>query len=136
MCCEGKEVDWKYLIPPEKQDIVKMLGSFLGQQMGGPNTPMTGASPFPGMLSAPPDQSMLAAMNTMMGQGGYGGYAPRPFPTAPMTGPGMPMGSGFSGFNPPGGGGPGGDSGGGRRPPWKPEYDPDRPTPPPLPPRP
>lgn len=90
MCCEGKEVDWKYLIPPEKQDIVKMLGSFLGQQMGGPNTPMTGASPFPGMLSAPPDQSMLAAMNTMMGQGGYGGYAPRPFPTAPITGPGMP----------------------------------------------
>lgn len=66
------------------------MGSFLSSQLGDPNKPMAGATPFPGMLSAPPDQSLLASMNTMMGHGGYGGYAPRPFPTGALTGPGMP----------------------------------------------
>jgi len=90
MCCEGEKIPYEYLIPPEKQDLVKKLGAFMSSQLGGPNNPMQGATPFPGVLSAPPDPSMLAAMNTMMGAGGYGGYTPGPFPAGPLTGPGMP----------------------------------------------
>jgi len=84
-----------------------------------------GATPFGGMLSQPPDPSMLSAMNVMHQMGGQGPYT---FPGM-QTGPYLPSG----GINPPpvGYNGDGGGSGGGYSPgsgrerPWEPQdYDP------------
>lgn len=71
---EGEPIDYTNLMTPGQIEVMENLGSLMGQNLGRP------ATPYPGQLSAPPDISQLAAMNTMMGIGGYGGYTAPQFP--------------------------------------------------------
>lgn len=68
MCCEGKEIEYKDLRTPGQQ---QMMQSLLPVIMGGIQR---GATPFGGMLSQPPDPSVLNAMNVMSNVGGQGNY--------------------------------------------------------------
>lgn len=65
-CFGGQEVDWENLRTPEQQDLMKrMLGPILtGMQ--------TGATQFPGQLSAPMTDMQKMAAKTMSKQGGFG----------------------------------------------------------------
>ena len=93
MCCnEGQEIDWENLRTPEQQEVMKAAGEFILPRMGQTATPL----PQGAQLSQPPDPSMLAAMNTMMGLGGYGGYQAPEFQAYPwsQTGGGYSEGMG------------------------------------------
>ena len=67
-CCQGKEIDFKDLRTPEQQQMMKSLAPLLLSGIS------RGATPFGGMMTQPPDPSMLAAMNMMMNVGGQGNY--------------------------------------------------------------
>jgi len=77
-CCTGEKIDFEDLRTPEQKAIMAMLGPIIQSQM------KTGATPYSGMLSAPYDVGQIAAMNTMMGLGGYGGYTAPQIPTSPL----------------------------------------------------
>lgn len=68
MCWEGEPLNVTNLKTEEQQAIMRHLGRILEPLS------KTGATQYPGALSAPPNAGMIAAMNTMMGMGGYGGY--------------------------------------------------------------
>jgi len=99
MCCEGKEINYQDLRTPEQVQLMQALAPLLTQGIG------KGATPFGGMLSQPPDPSMLAAMNVMMNVGGQGNYRFPGMMTGPYPQPPQPQ------LN--GGGGGGGTRGGG-----------------------
>lgn len=81
MCCQGAPIGLQNMQSPQVQGMMNVLAPLITQGLG------RGATPYPGQLSAPPDPSMMAAMNTMMGMGGYGGYG--------GSGGGGGMGGGF-----------------------------------------
>jgi hypothetical protein len=58
-CCEGEKIDLTSLRTPEQQEVLKALAPLLLSGIERGNTPFSGA------LSAPPDPSMLNAMNMM-----------------------------------------------------------------------
>jgi len=120
MSCQGKPIEMQDLRTPEQKDVMAALGPLI---LAGINR---GATPFGGQLSAPPDPSMLQAMNMMSQVGGQGPYrfpgmqtGPYPMPPQMSTG-----GNGGGG----GGGGGGGVSPNPRRSgfehPWEPQFDP------------
>ena len=76
-CCTGSEIDLKEMKTAGQKDIGKILAKIIKANME------KGATPFGGQLSQPPDQGMMAAMNTMMNIGGYGGYSPPVMPGRP-----------------------------------------------------
>ena len=115
MSCQGKPVEMADIRTPEQKE---MIAAMLPLILGGIGK---GATPFGGQLSAPPDPSMLNAMNMMSMMGGQG----------PYQWPGMQTGP----YSPPPGMTPGGGGGGGNRPNLRPFPPPgdehDRPPKPP-----
>lgn len=81
-CCTGSEIDLKEMRTPGQKEMGDILGPLFQAGIS------QGATPFGGQLSMGPDQAQMAAMNTMMGIGGQGGYQPGGYPTmAPQGGP-------------------------------------------------
>ena len=64
MSCQGKPVEMADIRTPEQKE---MIAAMLPLILGGIGK---GATPFGGQLSAPPDPSMLNAMNMMSMMGG------------------------------------------------------------------
>jgi len=87
--CEGKPVELQDLRTAGQKEAMEKLGGYL--------TPSIGQTrdPYPGTLSAPYDPGQLAAMNTMMGMGGYAGYDNPQMSLGPgaRVGPAGPAGS-------------------------------------------
>ena len=117
--CKGEEIDFKDLRTEEQKQIMQMLGGIIAGNI------QMGATPYNAPRNAPPDIGQMAAMNTMMQKGGYGGYTYNPIPMGNQ--PPIGMRAPFTGL---GGGGPGPgysgggdyDGGGGQMPPgwdWK-----------------
>lgn len=75
MCCTGQEIDLKDIRTQEQKALMNLLfQNILQPRLQGVQQGMMQATPYPGALSARPDVGQIAAMNTMMGMGGYGGY--------------------------------------------------------------
>ena len=74
MSCEGKPIDYRDLRTGGQQRTMAGLGNYLvppkGESLIGKPRDL-----YPGTLNAPYDPGQLAAMNTMMGMGGYGNYS-------------------------------------------------------------
>ena len=68
MSCHGDPIEFEDLRTPGQITAMDKLGDYLTPDIGKTR------EPYPGMLSAPFDPGQLAAMNTMMGMGGYAGY--------------------------------------------------------------
>jgi len=113
--CKGEEIDFKDLRTEEQKQMMQLLGGIIAGNI------KKGATPFPGPRNAPPDMGQMAAMNTMMGIGGYGPYSYNPIPmgSQPPIGMGAPFPlPGPNGPVPP----PDDGGGGGQMPPgwdWK-----------------
>lgn len=82
MSCQGEPIEMEDLRTEGQQNVMANLGALLM-----PNIGKTRA-PYPGMLSAPPDQAQLAAMDTMMGLGARAYYNAPQF----NMGPGLRVG--------------------------------------------
>ena len=68
MSCHGDPIEFEDLRTPGQITAMDKLGDYLTPDIGKTR------EPYPGTLSAPYDPGQLAAMNTMMGMGGYGNY--------------------------------------------------------------
>ena len=82
--CQGEEVDFKEMRTEEQKQMMSLLAGLISGGM------QQGATPFPGQRNAPPDPGQMAAMNTMMGIGGYGPYTYGPSPYGNQPPMGMP----------------------------------------------
>ena len=95
-CLQGDKIDWENLRTPEQQMVMSGLAAPLTEGLN------TGATKYPGQLSAPQNAPQQAALQTMMGVGGYPNYLPAGAQTvkSPTTG----GGKGSSGVGNQGGG--------------------------------
>jgi len=69
-CFGGKPVEFENLRTPEQQSMMKALYRPIAEGMGG------GATQFPGQLSAGQTAPQQAALQAMMGIGGFPNYIP------------------------------------------------------------
>jgi hypothetical protein len=112
-CCEGEKIDLTSLKSPEQQAVLKALAPLLLSGIEKGNTPFSGA------LSAPPDPSMLNAMNmmSMVGTGkpyNFPGFMWGGYPQPGQPTPGQVPGGGGGGAGGGGGGSAAGGGGGAR----------------------
>jgi len=97
--CQGKPLEMRDLRTEGQKNVMARLAPLFlaGIQQG--------ATPFPGMLSQPPDPSMLNAMNMMSQVGGQGPYMFPGFQSGAYPMPGQVNFNNPPPLNNPGGGG-------------------------------
>ena len=115
--CQGEEIDFKDLRTDEQKKIMSLLGGMIAGNIN------RGATQLQQPRTAPPDMGQMAAMNTMLGVGGYGGYQYNPYPYGMQPPIGMAPPYDFGGGGGGGGGGYPWDEEGSGWNPWKPPTD-------------